>query len=299
MAVVGLRVDYNPATKNYLSLRGFVMLNQSKKIIVGCSFLLGLAAIQNTQATIVQFQTVMGNFEVNLYDKATPKTVENFLAYVTTDAYKNTIIHRSIPDFVIQGGGFQYVDNSPLVSIPQKPTVINEPVYANKRGTIAMAKLGGNPNSATNQWFFNLVDNASTLDGDNGGFTAFGEVTGSGMAVLDAMAAVNVINVDNGVFKSLPLRNYSATDYANGVTITDSHLIVIRNILVLDANVDTAASLTPVPTTKVTSSQASSSVSNASSKKSSGGGGGNIGLLGLLMLLAISMLSKRATNLAK
>ncbi|MES2673561.1 MAG: peptidylprolyl isomerase [Pseudomonadota bacterium] len=275
------------------------MLNQSKKIIVGCSFLLGLAAIQNTQATIVQFQTVMGNFEVNLYDKATPKTVENFLAYVTTDAYKNTIIHRSIPDFVIQGGGFQYVDNSPLVSIPQKPTVINEPVYANKRGTIAMAKLGGNPNSATNQWFFNLVDNASTLDGDNGGFTAFGEVTGSGMAVLDAMAAVNVINVDNGVFKSLPLRNYSATDYANGVTITDSHLIVIRNILVLDANVDTAANLTPVPTTKVTSSQASSSVSNASSKKSSGGGGGNIGLLGLLMLLAISMLSKRATNLAK
>lgn len=299
MAVVGLRVDYNPATKNHLSLRGFVMLNQSKKIIVGCSFLLGLAAIQNTQATIVQFQTVMGNFEVNLYDKATPKTVENFLAYVTTDAYKNTIIHRSIPDFVIQGGGFQYVDNSPLVSIPQKPTVINEPVYANKRGTIAMAKLGGNPNSATNQWFFNLVDNASTLDGDNGGFTAFGEVTGSGMAVLDAMAAVNVINVDNGVFKSLPLRNYSATDYANGVTITDSHLIVIRNILVLDANVDTAANLTPVPTTKVTSSQASSSVSNASSKKSSGGGGGNIGLLGLLMLLAISMLSKRATNLAK
>ncbi|MES2824601.1 MAG: peptidylprolyl isomerase [Pseudomonadota bacterium] len=280
------------------------MLSQSKKFIAGFSFLLGLAAIQNTQATIVQFQTVMGNFEVNLYDKATPKTVENFLAYVTSDAYKNVIIHRSIPDFVIQGGGFQYVDNSPLVSIPQKPTVINEPVYANKRGTIAMAKLGGNPNSATNQWFFNLVDNAPTLDGDNGGFTVFGEVTGSGMAVLDAMAAVNVFPANSGVFKNLPLRNYTMTDFSNGVAVTDLHLIVITNILVLDANVDTAASLTPVLTTRATSSQASSSASSSTAvitnnNKPSGGGGGNIGLLGLLMLLAISMLSKRASAPAK
>lgn len=272
------------------------MLNQCKKYIAGFSFLLGLTVIQNTQATIVQFQTVMGNFEVNLYDKATPKTVENFLAYVTTDAYKNTIIHRSIPDFVIQGGGFQYVDNSPLVSIPQKPTVINEPVYANKRGTIAMAKIGGSPDSATNQWFFNVVDNASTLDDNNGGFTVFGEVTGSGMQILDAMAAVNIFEANTGVFKTLPLRNYTMTDLSNGVAITDLHLIVITNILVLDANVDTAATLNPVPTTRVTSSQASSS---ASSKKSSGGGGGNIGLLGLLMLLAISMLSKRANIPAK
>lgn len=288
------------------------MLNQSKKLIVGFGFLLGLTAIQNTQATIVQFQTVMGNFEVNLYDKTTPETVENFLAYVTSDAYKNAIIHRSMPDFVIQGGGFQYVANSPLVSIPQKPTVINEPVYANKRGTIAMAKLAGNPNSATNQWFFNLVDNELSLDGNNGGYTVFGQVTGNGMEILDAMAAVNIFAANDGVFKTLPLRNYTTTDYANGVAVTDSHLIVIGNILVLDANVDTAANLTPVPTTRVTTSQASSSDTssfasshisssaiNASSKKSSGGGGGNIGLLGLLMLLVISMLSRRASVPAK
>ncbi len=259
------------------------MINQGKKFALGLSFLLGFAAVQNVQATIVQFQTVMGDFQVNLYDKATPKTVENFLAYVTSDAYKNTIIHRSVPNFVIQGGGFQYVDNSPLVQIPQKPAVINEPVYANKRGTIAMAKLGGNANSATNQWFFNLVDNRASLDDDNGGYTVFGEVMGNGMGIIDSMAAVTIFNA--GGLSTLPLRNYTTTDATNGVAITDSHLIVIRNIVVLDANVDTAANLTPEKTTNVPKTN----------DGGGGGGGGNIGFLGLLMLLLIGVSkSKRA-----
>jgi peptidyl-prolyl cis-trans isomerase A (cyclophilin A) len=116
--------------------------------------------VQSAHATVVQFQTVLGNFSVNLYDKTTPKTVENFLAYVKSGAYNNSIIHRSVPGFIVQGGGYKY----PLADAPKNPSVINEPVYANKRGTIAMAKLGGQPNSATNQWFFNLADNSATLD---------------------------------------------------------------------------------------------------------------------------------------
>ncbi len=260
------------------------MINHSKKIVLVLSFLLGYCTIQNAQATIVQFQTVMGNFQVNLYDKTTPKTVENFLAYVSSDAYKNSVIHRSMPGFIIQGGGFQWPNKSPLVQIPQNPVVINEPVYANKRGTIAMAKLGSSANSATNQWFFNLADNRSNLDVQNGGFTVFGEVMGNGMGIIDSMAAVAIFNAGGvegspTVFSNIPLRNYTAADVTNGTPITDAQLIMITNIVVLDANVDSAASLTPE---KATSAPKESS--------GGGGGGGSIDLLGLLILFSVAIL---------
>ena len=61
--------------------------------------------------------------------------------------------------------------------ITTKPAVINEPVYSNVKGTIAMAKQGGNENSATSQWFFNMSDNSQNLDLQNGGFTVFGQIT--------------------------------------------------------------------------------------------------------------------------
>ena len=69
--------------------------------------------------------------------------------------------------------------------------------------------MGGDPNSATSQWFINLANNASALDGQNGGFTVFGRVIGSGMAVVDAIAAVPIFNA-GGVFSDLPLINYTA-----------------------------------------------------------------------------------------
>ena len=147
-------------------------------------------ATKPAQATVVEFQTVMGNFEVNLYDNATPATVANFLEYVNNAAYSDAIFHRSVAGFVIQGGGFAYDPADTIVAIPSNPPVTNEPEFANVRGTIAMAKIGGDPNSATNQWFFNLSDNTANLDGQNGGFTAFGEVVGDGMDVVDAIAAL-------------------------------------------------------------------------------------------------------------
>ncbi len=60
---------------------------------------------QYVGATIVEFQTVMGNFEVNLYDNDTPETVANFLTYVNNGAYSNVVFHRSAASFVVQGGG--------------------------------------------------------------------------------------------------------------------------------------------------------------------------------------------------
>jgi peptidyl-prolyl cis-trans isomerase A (cyclophilin A) len=240
-------------------------------------------AAQSANATIVQFQTVMGDFSVNLYDKTTPKTVENFLAYVKSGAYTNSVIHRSVPGFIVQGGGYKYEAKPPLVAVTQNASVINEPVYANKRGTIAMAKLGNQPNSATNQWFFNLADNSTVLDPQNSGFTVFGEVTGNGMAIIDAMAAVSIFNAGSP-FNELPLRNYTTTDANNGVAITDKQLVMILGVVVLDANVDSAASLTPAKTTYTPSTGGGGGSSNNSG---GGGGGGSMGWAIILMLLAL------------
>jgi cyclophilin family peptidyl-prolyl cis-trans isomerase len=162
---------------------------------------------------------------VELFDKpgpgrsrTTPLTTSNFLAYVADDAYDGTFIHRSVTDFVVQGGGFQApevpaneIGSDPQV-VPQRPTVANEPGNSNVRGTIAMAKLGGNPDSATNQWYFNLSDN-TFLDTDNGGYTVFGRVLGSGMAAIDVMGSALTFDAStyyaNQAFSDLPLWNVS------------------------------------------------------------------------------------------
>ena len=286
-------------SKNLLSF----LSKSLKKSVICVGFAASLLSAHQAQATIVQFQTVMGDFQVNLYDKTTPETVKNFLAYVKADAYKNSVIHRSVPGFIIQGGGFQYPNKSPLLPIEQKPAAMNEPIYANKRGTIAMAKLADDANSATNQWFFNLADNRSNLDSQNKGFTVFGEVEGNGMAIIDAMAKLTIFNM-GGVFSAFPLRNYSATDATNGVAIGDKNLVLILNVLVLDANVETAAGLTPeknanTPTSSVSSSTSSTSSTSTSSTAttanptSGSSGGGSIDMLGLLILLTISIANVR------
>ncbi len=107
-----------------------------------------------SDATIVEFETVLVNFEVNLYDNATPQTVSNFLSYVENLNYSNSLFHRSVPGFIVQGGGFVTDQDAKISSITSNAPVSNEPIYSNIRGTIAMAKLPGDANSATNEWFF-------------------------------------------------------------------------------------------------------------------------------------------------
>ena len=243
----------------------------------------GLLLAQAASATTVQFQTVLGDFEVNLFDKTTPKTVENFLAYVKANAYMNTIIHRSVSGFVVQGGGFKYTGDLPLVGITQNAKVVNEPVYSNLRGTIAMAKLGSDANSATNQWFFNLANNSANLDKQNGGFTVFGQVTGNGMAIVDAIAALSRFNM-GGAFDSIPLRNYTATDNTNKVPVTGDHFMLIQNIVILNADPDTAASLNPTKNTLI------------NEKEKDDGGSGSMGLISLLMLSLLALGRKRLLN---
>ena len=236
-------------------------------------------------ATIVEIQTSLGNFEVNLYDNGTPDTVTNFLDYVNNGAYTNAIVHRSVPGFVIQGGGFFYDASGNVVDIPANPAVANEPEYSNLRGKISMAKLGGNPNSATNQWFINLTDNSAALDPQNGGFTVFGEVVGSGMDVVDAIAALPIYAFAVP-FGDLPLQNYDDTDYANSVIPDDTQLLIISAVVIADTTVDSAAGLNPTPNTLI------DAVNPPLVINGGGGGGGAMNILLLLGLLLVASAAK-------
>ena len=153
-----------------------------------------------------------GVTNVLLFDQegeGAPETITNFANYVEDGDYVNSIIHRSVPNFVVQGGGFT-VDELQITEVPADESVVNEfsPDRSNLRGTISMAKLGTNPNSATNQWFFNLGNNSENLDNQNGGFTVFGQVLSEAdLAPVDAIADLPVFNGSsiNSAFSDLPL----------------------------------------------------------------------------------------------
>jgi uncharacterized protein (TIGR03437 family) len=132
---------------------------------------------------------------------------------------------------VIQGGGFRAAVPRPT-DIPSDPPVLNEFGTSNRRGTLAMAKLEGNANSATNQWFFNLSDNnAANLDRQNGGFTVFGRVADDdSLAVMDRIAAVPVPNPPplQSPFDQMPLIDY------RGGQVAEANMVIVRSITVLD-----------------------------------------------------------------
>ena len=96
-----------------------------------------------------------------------------------------------------------------------------------------MAKLGGDPDSATNQWFFNLGDNSANLDNQNGGFTAFGNVLGDGMDIVDALAAVPIFDGSSiaSAFTDLPLRNFVNDGDFNGEVLVFSQIVRAANAL--------------------------------------------------------------------
>lgn len=178
-------------------------------------------------AEIARISSSAGEFDIELFSAETPLTVRNFLNYVESGRYDATIIHRSVPGFVIQGGGFALNGNT-IQPVNTDAAVLNEPGISNLRGTVAMAKLGTDPNSATSQWFINLADNSSNLDAQNGGFTVFGRVLGNGMAVADRIAGLNRYNATDilgGAFGELPL---SAPE------LSRDNLVIFETVRVLD-----------------------------------------------------------------
>jgi len=145
--------------------------------------------------TIVRISTGIGDYSIELLDDAAPGTVQNFLSYVNRNDYNGTYIHRAVDNFVVQGGGYRFLLFEGPIDVPSDPPIQNEFGASNTRGTVAMAKVAGNPNSATNQWFVNVADNSATLDVDNGGFTVFGVVLGDGMITVDEIDALPIVNL--------------------------------------------------------------------------------------------------------
>jgi len=256
-----------------------MLLTWKTKFSAAANLLVLLLALpQAATATIVEVETDLGTVEINLYDNATPATVTNFLNYVNSGAFTDSIVHRSVPGFVIQGGGFITDINAQVSNITTNPAVTNEPVYSNVRGTIAMAKLGSDPNSATSQWFINLANNAANLDDQNGGFTVFGEVT-AGLDIVDTIAGLPSYDF-GGAFTDLPLQNYSSADFTNNVPVDNTHLVIVTAVNVVDTTVDSAAGLNPTPTTRNTTPPGNGG--------GGGGGGGSFALLSLLGLFGFS-----------
>jgi peptidyl-prolyl cis-trans isomerase A (cyclophilin A) len=136
---------------------------------------------------MVRFQTSHGDFTIELFDKEAPKSVENFLRYVDEKHFDGTIFHRIVPGFVIQGGGL----TQDFKQKKTRPPIENEARNGvkNLRGSLSMARTN-DVNSATSQFFVNLVDNAF-LDNKPGsfGYAVFGRVT-EGMDVIDKIAKV-------------------------------------------------------------------------------------------------------------
>jgi cyclophilin family peptidyl-prolyl cis-trans isomerase len=146
-------------------------------------FVLGAGACLG--GTLAQFRTPLGEIDVELYDQDKPVTVQNFIRYVQSGAYQDEFAHRLVPNFVIQGGGFTITNrgttNAQILAVPTFLPITNEfgvgHRFSNVYGTIAMAKLGGDTNSATSQWFFNLTNNAFLDAPDaNNYFVVFGHV---------------------------------------------------------------------------------------------------------------------------
>jgi len=165
-----------------------------KKLLLLSILLLGYAGLaQSTENPKVLIDTNLGEIELELDVARAPLSVANFLSYVDSGFYDGTVFHRVIPKFMAQGGGF----NAQMVQKQGKSPVKNESHngLANQRGTLAYARTA-HPDSATSQFFINLVDNAY-LNGDANkpGYTVFGKVV-RGMETVDKIAQLSTTTRD-------------------------------------------------------------------------------------------------------
>lgn len=152
----------------------------------------------------VLIKTSLGDIKAKLYSQESPITVENFENYIASKSYDGTIFHRVMPGFMIQGGGFDEKGVQKETQAPIKNEAKNG--VSNKRGTLAMARTTV-VDSATSQFFINLVDNdfLNYKDDANYGYAVFGEVV-EGMDVVDKIAQVKTTTKD-GIYENWPEEN--------------------------------------------------------------------------------------------
>lgn len=193
-----------------------------------------------SRAVLIEVTTPLGSFTMQTREDVAPNTVNNFLNYINDGDFEDSFIHRSIPGFIVQGGGFTWNTADGLNPVPTDAPINSEFGLSNTRGTVAMAQAGDDPNSATSGWFINTVDNDGTggngghplnnLDTLNGGFTVFAEVV-SGMDVVDAIAALQILDASGGnpnnPFSDVPVNtNYQGPNIDPDEVITTSFAIL-------------------------------------------------------------------------
>jgi len=145
--------------------------------VLACAQLAASAALAQTRPAVVEMQTNLGTIAIELDYARAPVTADNFVAYVTSGFYRDTLVHRAVANFVIQGGGF---DRTTLTLKTTRAPIVNESAStaSNLAGTVAMARTPA-PNSATSQFFINLVDNTFLNHGSASnpdGYAVFGRV---------------------------------------------------------------------------------------------------------------------------
>ena len=210
--------------------------------------------------TVVRIKTNLGNIDVALTDKATPLTVKNFLAYISSGAYNNTIFHRSsdlntnkggsptAPATIIQGGGY-VVDGKSITHIATNAALHDEFSIAtlkNVAGTLAMAKTSS-ANSATSEFYFNVSDNTSldtpTTDssGTQTSYTVFGTVI-NGMNFVKKIASLRTVNVSflNSALNTLPVQGVSGSQ-----PVRPANLVYTRSMQTFAGNTFMATSDNP------------------------------------------------------
>jgi cyclophilin family peptidyl-prolyl cis-trans isomerase len=186
-----------------------------------------------------RLSTSSGVVDIILYPLATPDSVTNFLSYLNNHRYDNSFFHRSVADaagslYIVQGGGYQYTSESGFTRVTKAAAILNEPGISNLKGTVAMAKIGGNPNSATSEFFINLSNtNASNLDAQNEGFTVFGRVSTPTLAVMEGINA-------------LPKKNYTVLIGTSTQPLSDVPIISPSTAVPIDP-----ALLVKVPTATI------------------------------------------------
>tara|TARA_Y100001968_G_scaffold317896_1_gene347456 strand:+ start:1213 stop:3000 length:1788 start_codon:yes stop_codon:yes gene_type:complete len=208
-------------------------------------------------------QNVGNSFFVEVYNnqnqinKSTPITTNNFLQYVNNNSYDQTLIHRLVTNFIIQGGHYTWPAKSSNESggyplkLQKNGAIINEPINSNLMGTIAMAKIPGLPNSATSEWFINLTDNIS-LDSDNGGFSVFGHLLGDSIKnpllinnqqtytvnyseVGPSLTELPLANLQGNIINS---NNYFAIEIITTINQRPSEIANIFNVTVTATDLD-------------------------------------------------------------
>jgi len=198
---------------------------------IACLAIVALAGVKMANAEVVRFTTNLGTFDVNLSTSGgLTTTVSNFLSYVTSTAYANSIIHRSTTYDpagiqIVQGGGY-FIQGSQILTIPTAAPIPLQAGVANTRGTIAMARTAV-ADSATSGWYFNVEDNPG-LDFN---YAVFGNVIDTadnpGMNIIDVISAVPVYDAAEflgDAFGELPLLAPS---------LVSGNLVVVQNVAVL------------------------------------------------------------------